>query len=317
MKIAFHTNQLSLRGTEVSMYDYAKYNEELLGNESIIVTRHPDVWKYSDPQAIEKFKARFPVFFYHEPKEIEGILEANKVDVFYAQKSGHNDGIISKNRKTVVHAVFQDYEPHGDRYAFISQWLSDLYGSQHDFVPYMVDLPNVDENLRHELGIPENAIVYGRHGGLETFDIPFVQNAVVDVAVRNRNIYFVFMNTERFSNPGIPNIIYLEPTADLVKKTKFINTCDAMLHARRKGESFGLAIAEFSIRNKPVITWTNAVDSAHHQMLGRFGIYYNNYDDLIRILSEAKFKEEKKNWNRYSQFSPQAVMDKFKKVFLD
>ena len=29
-KIAFHTNQLSIRGTEVALYQYAKYNEEIL-----------------------------------------------------------------------------------------------------------------------------------------------------------------------------------------------------------------------------------------------------------------------------------------------
>ena len=30
-KIAFHTNQLGIRGTEVAVYQYAKYNEEILG----------------------------------------------------------------------------------------------------------------------------------------------------------------------------------------------------------------------------------------------------------------------------------------------
>ena len=35
-KIAFHSNQLSLRGTEIALYAYAKYNEEILGNKSVI-----------------------------------------------------------------------------------------------------------------------------------------------------------------------------------------------------------------------------------------------------------------------------------------
>ena len=38
------------------------------------------------------------------------------------------------------------------------------------------------------------------------------------------------------------------------EKEAFYRTCDAMLHARRDGETFGLAVAEFSVRNKPVIT---------------------------------------------------------------
>jgi hypothetical protein len=37
--IAFLSNKLTLRGTEVALYDYADYNEKILGNKSIIITR--------------------------------------------------------------------------------------------------------------------------------------------------------------------------------------------------------------------------------------------------------------------------------------
>jgi hypothetical protein len=37
--IAFLSNNLTLRGTEVALYDYADYNEKILGNKSIIITR--------------------------------------------------------------------------------------------------------------------------------------------------------------------------------------------------------------------------------------------------------------------------------------
>ena len=32
-KVAFYSPHLSVRGTEVAMYDYAQYNETILGNE--------------------------------------------------------------------------------------------------------------------------------------------------------------------------------------------------------------------------------------------------------------------------------------------
>ena len=38
MKVAFHSYQLGDRGTEVCLYKYAKYNQETLGNESIIIS---------------------------------------------------------------------------------------------------------------------------------------------------------------------------------------------------------------------------------------------------------------------------------------
>jgi hypothetical protein len=37
--VAFLSNKITLRGTEVAIYDYAHYNETLLGNKSIIITR--------------------------------------------------------------------------------------------------------------------------------------------------------------------------------------------------------------------------------------------------------------------------------------
>src|SRR5579859_3347765 len=117
LNIAFHSNQISVRGTEVALYDYADYNEKLLGNTSIIISKSPEVWPYSHEPAIEKFKNRFKVFFYRDVNEIEKILDDNNIDVLYTIKAGMKDEIISPKRKTVVHSVFQYYEPHGNVYA--------------------------------------------------------------------------------------------------------------------------------------------------------------------------------------------------------
>ena len=311
MKIAFHSNQLCLRGTEIALFDYARYNEELLGNESIIISKHPDIQQYSHPLAIEKFKKRFSVFFYRDFSEVEKILEDNGVDIFYAIKAGMNDGIVSKGRKSVNHAVFQYHEPHGDVYAYVSKWLGDRYGSP--FVPHMVVLPDINDDLRTELNIPKNAIVFGRHGGEDTFNLPFVYEVIKNVVARRTDIYFLFLGTNKFADH--PNIIHLNGSSDMDYKTKFINTCDAMLHARHQGESFGLAPAEFSIRNKPVITWTQGRDGAHIQMLGSKGIYYNNDSELQNILFNF-VPDSTKDWNAYREYNPESVMSIFKQVFL-
>lgn len=319
MNIAFHCNQLSLRGTEVSMYDYAHYNEMLLGNKSIVLAKNPNLWKYSDPQAIEKFKNRFDVFFYNNVSEIEEILDLNNVDVFYAQKAGVRDGVESKKRKTVIHAVFRQYEPHGDVYAFISEWLSKIYGGNHEFVPYMVDLPDHDKDMREKLGIPKNVYVFGRHGGYETFDIGFVKSFIIEFVQKRKDVFFLFMNTEKFVDH--PQVIFLEPTADLIKKTEFINTCTAMIHARTKGETFGLAVGEFSIKNKPIITYTPSLDRAHELILKDNAFYFKNKIDLELIFRNIDTHFSKENlshdWNMYRDYTPEKVMEKFKTVFLD
>lgn len=309
-KIAFHSNQIGLRGTEVALYDYAYYNREILKNESIIVSN-----KNSNLDALKKFESQFEVFLYDSPEEIDKIVTDNNVDIFYAQKAGEKDNIFSTKCKNVVHAVFPNHQPHGDAYAHISKWLAGALNWPH-YVPYIVKKLDYHGDLREKLGIPENAIVFGRHGGLDTFDIPFVKEIVVRIAEIRPDIYFLFLNTDVFTR-GLKNIIHLQGTSSEVVKSKFIHTCDAMLHARGRGETFGLAVAEFSIANKPVITWSGSPEKCHTDILGDKGLYYYNPQDLVNILLNFS-PDNTKDWDAYSKdFNPEAIMAKFKQVFID
>ena len=97
-------------------------------------------------------------------------------------------------------------------------------------------------DLRAELGIAADATVFGRHGGLHTFNIAAAKQAVADVSARRPDIVFVFMNTVRFCCDAAPNVIHLPSSVDSERKSRFIRTCDAMLHARAEGETFGLSV---------------------------------------------------------------------------
>jgi len=313
MKIAFHCNTLGLRGVEIATFDYAKYNEELLGNESIVISTQPEIYKLSHPSVIKKFQERFPLFLYDNFGNVEKILDDNNVDVFYAIKAGIIDGIVSNNRKSVNHVVFQNHQPHGNVYAYVSEWLGKKFNSP--FVPHMITLPDINDDLREELNIPKDAIVFGRHGGADTFNLLFALNVIKTIAQVRNDIYFLFLCTDKFTDASQKNVIYLEGNSDLEYKTKFINSCDAMLHARHQGESFGLAVGEFSIRNKPVITYLHGRDNAHIEMLGSKGIYYNNENELFEIINNFK-SDLTRDWNAYRDYNPEKVMDKFKQVFL-
>ena len=60
MKIAFHDNSISLRGTTVALYDYAYYTRKILGNESIILydKTHPS----NNEKVYKKFSEEFNHF---------------------------------------------------------------------------------------------------------------------------------------------------------------------------------------------------------------------------------------------------------------
>jgi glycosyltransferase involved in cell wall biosynthesis len=320
MKILFHENQLSYRGTSNAVYNYALFNQEYLNNESIII--HQKNNKNNFAPAIEKFKKKFEVHSYTNLNEIDKIVEQTNTDLFYAIKAGKIDGVEAKSCKTVIHSVFKYYEPHGDVYAYVSEWLSnEMTNGVAPFVPHMIAVDKTSLDLRDELNIPKDAIVFGRHGGETTFDLPFVKKLIVEISKKRKDIYFVFMGTNSFVFKSIfspyKNIIFLPKSQDELYKAKFINTCDAYLHARKQGESFGIAVGEFSICNKPVITWANSDEKSHIDILGDKAILYNDANDLNEIIQNFKV-DTSKDWDAYSaEYSAEKVMDKFKSVFID
>jgi glycosyltransferase involved in cell wall biosynthesis len=320
MKILFHENQLSYRGTSNAVYNYALFNQEYLNNESIIIYQKNN--KNNFAPAIEKFKNKFEVHSYTNLNEIHKIVEQTNTDLFYAIKAGKFDGVEAKSCKTVIHSVFKYYEPHGDVYAYVSEWLSnEMTNGVAPFVPHMIAVDKTSLDLRDELNIPKDAIVFGRHGGETTFDLPFVKRLIIEISKKRKDIYFVFMGTNSFVFKSVftpyKNIIFLPKSQDELYKAKFINTCDAYLHARKQGESFGIAVGEFSICNKPVITWANSDEKSHIDILGDKAILYNDANDLNEIIQNFK-EDNSKDWDAYSaEYSAEKVMDKFKSVFID
>lgn len=136
-------------------------------------------------------------------------------------------------------------------------------------------------------------------------------------AARQReDLHFVFVNTEPFDEH--PRVHFLGPIVDGPSKTAYIDACDAMLHARAMGESFGLSIAEFSIRNKPIYTWFDGRDRHHIDVLRAKGHYYVDGCDLLaQLLAFDRTRQTGRDYDAYSErFSPERVMAAFASVFL-
>jgi hypothetical protein len=313
MVVTLHDNSMSVRGTTVALYDYAYYLKHTYNYTCNILynNTHP----LNNKDVIGKFNKEFLTESYNNKDQIDSILSKNKSDYFFAIKGGRQDGVISTVCKNLIMAVgiCSSSDAHGDKYAFCSDWLHRASGSFADVVPHMINLPDVSEDLRLELGIPSDAIVYGRSGGTETFDLFFVRDAIQEIVDLKSNLYFLFQNTDKFINH--PRVIFLPPNPDMVYKVKFINTCDACLHARQVGESFGLVCGEFSARNKPVITFFNSPERNHIEVLGNKGIFYSNKEEIKNIL--LSFTPDKNvDWNCYRKYYSQPVMNKFVDFYL-
>jgi hypothetical protein len=344
VRVAFYTSQLSERGTETALYDYADLLERQLGAVSYVV--YNALSSANVPCVLARFRSRFGERCIGIDYRIEldphlsdgGLLKRERITHLYTLKIGRatDDPPLCGLRghvRTLVHAVFDGTSPHGDVYARISPSVPGVA----PVVPHVV-LPQQEAggpDLRDELGIPSGATVFGRHGGRDTFDIGFVRDAIVKTArARPHDIYFVLMNTSPLLLVGdgecddhsvpLPNLIHLEQTSDRERISAFVRTCDAMLHARSDGETFGLAISDFCAHGKPVLTSSEHHDSGrarfHLDTLGDRGLYYHDHPSLMALLGsfdrQAARQRSHDYWRQpYAAYEPGRVMRTFASVF--
>ena len=326
MNIGFFIRHFTERGTETATYDYARYNEELLGNKSYIICfteqKQKEINFPSTRVSYSKFKNRFEILEINDISEMKEIISNKCLTHFYTLTHGgediynFNNKNIWNNCKTIKHCVFNTTHNESDCYICIEDYLNKHYNTKVSVVPHIIHFSNNNnENLREKLNIPQSAIVLGRHGGSNTFNIKYVYDCIKETIICNKNIYFLFLNTDKFYEHE--HIIYLEKTTNDIEKQKFINTCDAMIHARLDGETFGISIGEFSIKNKPIIT-TNNGHFAHVNIMKNKAILYNNKEELIDIFNNIEtIINSRTDWNVYKDYSPEKVMKQFKEICLD
>lgn len=298
MKILMHADQLSERGTTTAMVAYARILTKS-GFEPVI--SFPLGHSSNHEETIRRVGSEFEIFPYKNFSEV--LVKQFEFDVGYFIKSGRNDGKTFTDTPSIVHAVFQDFEPHGDLYLYVSRWLAEesrkRYQNEYspnrkrkipknwanfDYLNHTTNLPIVSENLRAHLNIPENAYVGVRYGGLNTFDIPWVSSEILDLVKENEDLFFVFANTEIFASH--PNLIFIDTIQEDYEKAKFLNTGNFFIHARKPGESFGLAIVESLAAGTPVYAYAGGEDKNHLSILPSDYLYKNSFE--VRKLVENR-----------------------------
>ena len=309
------------RGTTASTYEYALCLNNLGHDVSFAydLSRHENSNK-----AINFLKKDFrllPYIDFHSFAKKNG----NLFDYVYYPKAGDNDGKLFPNTKNYIHVVFQCYEPHGDKYAYISKWLADTmfkkFGNLHttgsqsqkmfEFIPHIINMPSYSNNLRKKYGIPEGAFLGCRIGGYDTFDLNFVKWCI-EYLVKKYNFYFIFVNTKKFSHSK--NLVFIEELYDKQQKADILRMSDYFIHARYEGESFGVAIVEALQMGLPVLTWYGGADRNHTYLVDKTFQYKNRFDLIKKItdISEGRLS----NLNNFGdEYRPALVMEKFLQVF--
>jgi hypothetical protein len=173
LRIAFVSNQLSLRGTEVALFNFAAADQDLLGNESIIVVAGAEPGGDDRDVSVEGIacvRSRFRVEFVPRT-EIDEFLVRASADACLVEVYGAPSDFVPRSVPSISHSVFTCPHPLGDVHTAISETVS-RQPEAHPGVrvlPYMIDVaPSDGTDLRAGLGIPCGARVLGGHGGCDS-----------------------------------------------------------------------------------------------------------------------------------------------------
>ena len=322
MIIVFYTTDLNHRGTGQALFDYAHYNETVLGNRSII--------RYSsDESALLKFYNRFDDV---NKIKLEELNEINNVDYIYIITYGNNLNLKPKV-KLLVHCVFSMDQPYGHVYAGVSKGLAEKYNKTL-FVPHIVPFPSfVDfETLK----FPTNSTIVGRHGDYSLWNLEWSKTVICKVLNKRNDLFFIFLDTPKFINHE--RVIFMNHLSDISEKRKYLRTIDALLIPEQLGHTFGLSIAESSMNGANIIVYGNDKPSvninelagrdgtvwnrAHLDILGESCIKFTNERELEQILMNTKHLSsierldnvKKSGYLKYCD--PVSVMKEFEKIFL-
>jgi hypothetical protein len=317
LKIVIHVNNLNRRaGTGVAI-NYARMLLQV--GHTVYISYDPSAGG-SEDFAVDFVKKQFPLFMGSVKRDFDAIASDVGATHYYFLKSGGRDSKITTKARCLIHAVFPTppSDVHGDRFAFVSRWLSDYCsGGTVPVVPHVHEYSELNDGFGKS-GIASqdvrgsHGLVIGLLGGATSFDLRFARDALRDFLDSGPNRSVLSLGVD----PGFKHskVTILEPTNDIVCKANFIDDCTLLLHGRRMGETFGLSVAEFASRGKPVACYAYPEHSAHLDYLGPNALVFFGRKSLLRILTRVERGDEILIEGHYPRFKE--VKDAFEKFFL-
>lgn len=312
MKLLIHNNEITFRGDATNTQNVALMLKGVDVQTLVVVPRSV---RNHESRINEMRKQGIDVIDYVSSNDLRCAARDFGVthSMFVHDGRYRNDWI--PDTRLLIHAVFNNYEPYGDVYAYVSRWLynqatKDKNGRNPDELeslrnitnsPYRMDrcvkttwvphtvMPKVGDgfDFRRRHKISSNAFLIGRIGGYTEFNDSEAKKAVLKTIEKHKDVRFVFVNTRPFALHQ--NIKYLGYITES-EKWDFYDACDLLLNARLMGESFGFSIVEPLMLGKPIIgpsTERNRYMDRHHiEILKPMNLLYRSASDLESKISQ-------------------------------
>jgi glycosyltransferase involved in cell wall biosynthesis len=316
--------------------------------------QHPD----NNPQNLERLKKAgvnlIPVHVEHKDVRIPThdwvgtnffeLFDESKYDVVMTVRAGHKEFPYHLITKTPIIEIvtlpgMADRQGNIFKSVHISNFQKNSWvaaggdESKAIVVPIVSDLPKQSgQDMRKELGIDSvEGFVFGFHQR-EDDGIFSPVSLEAYKKIMNDKTWFVIMGGSKLyskfaESNGLKNFIQLPFSGDDLVKDQFLATLDVYAHARRDGETFGLAIAEAMSYGLPVLSHA-APAMGHVETIGDAGFVCNTVDEyadyMAKLLTHGENLEGLKFYgtladhavHRYTtEYSVPAVVDKFLAIF--
>ena len=319
--IIHHTNELTLGGTEKLIETNMPFYLADSNFDHYLAYR-----SYGDLAREENFKKILPakkMLSYDNEDHFISMVKDIKPFIIHRYAAGIPEfPFVPEIKKHTNHFVStstfgdQDNTIEIDRVVYVSDWVKKNVRSRNDnhiTVTIPVPAPVSDTNLREELGIPQDAFVFGRIGR-DADDIysPLAAMAISKLQETYDNIYFLVVAPskrleEDILKYNVKNFKKIDRTTDAHRISSFFNTIDVMAHSRLDGECNPMSIWESFAHGKPVVSHYGFPFNGHIEIIKDCGfvalyedveMYYN----LIKKFVNKEFDYEQlsknciKNW---------------------
>lgn len=320
-KLIFNLGSISERAGSVSAKAYISALKKIYGIESIITYSkiHPN---NSTSRITELVQEGFDLVAYKHESDLSAINKDWGAESIYFYSGGEYNSTWVKNTKKITHAMFANFEPHGDSYNYVSKWVyerallrkkrrrSDLSVENQvnltnspytintsmpiSWVPFIVEPKFGDgESFRNKIKIPKSSKLVGRIGGYNQFNDLAAQNGIIKICNSNSDIFFVLINTKKFYLH--PRIIYIDYLGD-DEKWDFYAASNLLLNGRLEGEGFGYSICEPLSVGKPILAphfFRNVhMDNFHYSLIRREGMLYKSQKDFEKKIIQILFSDK-------------------------